>query len=190
MWVLKSIITPECQKYLFDCYFWNVDKWTLILCIYKVMLLFSIVQRLISLFIDFVSLLCCCYRITSKMQKVGDAFRVLVNSAIVIDLNGSVLQRQPVSKQSWSMDCQWHCEGSWSQINLKWDFCGTRANTWWPTIKESSCLLYLPFYPACGNAKQCPHVSTSSTVGSEAAVCANTCRSLMCKFNLWYLIPN
>lgn len=40
----------------------------------------------------------CCY-ITAEMLKAGDAFRVSLNSAIVRGLNGSVLQRQPVSAE-------------------------------------------------------------------------------------------
>lgn len=43
----------------------------------------------------------------------GDAFRVLLNSAIVLGLNGSVLQRQPVSEQSSTMDCQ-HTDLKWT----------------------------------------------------------------------------
>lgn len=114
---------------------------------------------------DIFVFLLCFHIITSKMQKAVDTFRMVLNSAIVLGLNGSVLQRLPVSEQSWTMDCQWQSQGCPSQINLRRDYCGWRAKTWWLIMMKTISFTGITPVLACGQGTTPMSQNGSSTIG-------------------------
>lgn len=93
----------------------------------------------------------CCF-IMAEMLKAGDAFRVSLNSAIVPGLNGSVLQKQPVSAEQ-NRGLSAAKLGLLIQINLRGECRGQ------PVIMEKN---LFPIICPVTSASQWPHVPTSS----------------------------